>query len=86
MKFTNLERLLPFGYLILVILGIVKESVFYYFIGVNILKYSNLMDVLISPISDLTSHPIVLGGFSFYVLLLYIYFIYISKNTDKKWV
>ena len=85
MKFTNLERLLPFGYLILVILGIVKESVFYYFIGVNILKYSNLMDVLISPISDLTSHPIVLGGFSFYVLLLYIYFIYISKNTDKKW-
>ena len=86
MKFTNLERLLPFGYLILVILGIVKESVFYYFIGVNILKYSNLMDVLISPISDLTSHPIILGGFSFYVLMLYFYFIYISKKTDKKWV
>lgn len=84
MKFTNLERLLPFGYLILVILGIVKESVFYYFVGINILKYSNLMDILISPISDLTSHPIVLGGFSFYVLMLYIYFIYISKKTDKK--
>jgi hypothetical protein len=86
MKFTNLEKMLPFGYLILVILGILKESVFYYQIGINILKYSNLMDILISPISDLTAHPAVLIGFLIYVLALYAGCLYASKNTHKNWV
>lgn len=85
MKFTNLEKLLPVGYLILVILGIVKESVIYYQLGINILKYSNIMDVLISPISDLTAHPIVLFAFSFYIFLLYLMLRYMASHTDKAW-
>ena len=45
MKFTeNLQKLLPFGYLFLVVLGIIKESVFYHLIGINILKYSKKID------------------------------------------
>jgi hypothetical protein len=56
----NLQKLLPYGYLFLVVMGIIKESIFYYQIGINILKYTTIMDVLISPIATLTSNPVVL--------------------------
>jgi hypothetical protein len=85
MKFTNLEKLLPFGYLIIVVLGIVKESVFYYQLGINILRYSNLMDVLLSPISDLTSHPLILFSLVGYVLLAYLWYSYLSRHPESKW-
>jgi len=88
MKLTDkLQSFLPFGYLFLVILGILKESVFYYQFGINILRYSSLMDILISPIADLTSHPIVLAGLCAILLFLYfiIYFLP-TKNHNKQWV
>ncbi|MDI9309754.1 MAG: hypothetical protein QM535_06030 [Limnohabitans sp.] len=86
MKIYNIEKIIPFGYLILVVLGIVKECVYYGFIGINILKYSNLMDILISPISDMTSHPIILLCLLAYVSCIYFYFSYATKNTHKNWV
>lgn len=82
----NLQKLLPFGYLFLVVLGIIKESVFYYQVGINILKYSNIMDILISPIADLTSHPIILFSFVTFLLLLYLAVLVLSKNYQKEWV
>lgn len=60
------QNLLPLGYIFLVVLGIIKESVFYHQIGINILKYSSIMDVLISPIATLTLDPIIL---IFFVLI-----------------
>jgi len=82
-----LQKFLPFGYLFLVILGILKESVFYYQMGVNILKYSSIMDILISPIADLTSHPIVLLGCLLYLLFLYLaLYLFPTKNYQKNWV
>ena len=87
MKLTeNLQKLLPFGYLFLVVLGIVKESIFYYQFGINILKYSSIMDILISPIADLTSHPLILVAFIIFIIFLYTVLIYLSKNYQKEWV
>lgn len=61
MKFSDdIQKILPFGYLFLVIMGILKESFFYYQLGINILKYSTIMDILISPIAEFTSNPIIL--------------------------
>lgn len=54
----DLQKLIPFGYLFLVIMGILKESVHFYQLGINILNYSTIMDILISPIATLTAHPI----------------------------
>ena len=59
----NLQSYLPLGYLYLVILGIIKETVHFYQLGINILKYSTLMDILIGPIADLMSHPLIVIGF-----------------------
>ncbi|RYG08233.1 MAG: hypothetical protein EOO07_25975 [Chitinophagaceae bacterium] len=81
----NLHKLLPFGYLFLVVLGILKESIFYYQIGINILKYSSLMDILISPIATLTSNLIVFVAVIIFAIILYAYPAFLAKRLDKKW-
>ena len=85
---NNLEKIqniLPLGYLYLVVLGILKESVVFYQLGINILKYSTITDVLMSPIAVITSHPLIFLVFvlaSLYpVLMRYIFL----KHSDKKW-
>ena len=82
----NSEKLIPLGYLFLVILGIIKESVFYYQIGINILKYSSIMDILISPIADLASRPFIILVLVGFVLLLYLAIFLLSKNYKKAWI
>ncbi|WP_316830426.1 hypothetical protein [Pedobacter aquatilis] len=86
MKFSeNLQKLLPFGYLFLVVLGILKESIFYYQIDINILKYSSLMDILISPIATLTSNLVAFVGVVLFAIVLYAYPAFLAKKRDKKW-
>jgi len=80
----KVQGLLPLGYLFLVTLGIVKETISYYQIGINIIQYSSIIDILISPLAAVTSHPI----FFITVLALFI-FCYnlpqiLLKNEDKK--
>lgn len=87
MKYNEIiQKILPFGYIYLVVLGILKESIYYYQIGINILKYSNIMDILISPIADLTSTPIILLGFTIFISVIFLTSLYISKNFNKDWV
>jgi len=71
----KIQNLLPLGYLFLVILGIAKETITYYQIGINIIRYSSIMDILISPLAAVTSHPV----FFITVLLLFIF----SYNLPK---
>jgi len=82
----KVQNLLPLGYLFLVILGIVKESIFYYQIGINIIRYSSIMDILISPIAAITSHPV----FFIVIIALFIFFFKLPqillKNEDKEWL
>lgn len=82
-KFQNL---LPLGYLFLVMLGIIKETVYFHQIGINILKYSSIMDILISPIATLTSQPIVFGA----IIMIFVFHFYLPallfKNRHKKWI
>lgn len=83
--FDKIQALLPIGYLYLVLLGILKETVVFYQLGINILKYSTIMDILISPIAVMTSHPLI---FSVMVLVFfYPFFIrnMFMKHSDKKW-
>lgn len=85
----NIERiqtLLPLGYLYLVVLGILKETVVFYQLGINILKYSTIMDILISPIAVMTSHPIVF--FAMVAVSFYPFFVrkLFLNHSEKKWV
>lgn len=87
MKFPDkIENLLPLGYLFLVVMGILKEGIFYYQIGINIVSYSSILDILISPISTITSHYLML---IYICILFYLCFhlpSFLAKNNDKKWV
>lgn len=82
----KIQHLLPLGYIFLVVLGIIKESVSFYQIGINILKYSSIMDILISPLATLTLHPLIL----IFVVLLFVFAFYLPtillKYGHKKWV
>lgn len=82
----SLIKLLPYGYSFLVILGIIKQSVFYYQIDINILHFSNIMDILISPIADIVSNPVILIACTTILILIYFMVFLLSRNYNKKWV
>jgi hypothetical protein len=82
----KIQNLLPLGYLYLIILGIVKESLYYYQLDINILRYSSIMDILISPIADLTTEPIILIAVLFLIALSILLQYVFSRNSHKEWV
>ncbi|WP_281614256.1 hypothetical protein [Flammeovirga sp. SubArs3] len=54
------QSILYLGYIFLVILGIVNETLFYGQFDINILEYADILDVLLSPISRLTSNKVLM--------------------------
>lgn len=82
----KIQTLLPIGYLFLVVMGILKESVFFYQLKINILKYSTIMDILISPIADLTANPILLLGFIVVITVTILLLLSVYNNRHKSWV
>ena len=77
MKYLEkIQILLPLGYLYLILLGLLNESIQYHQLGINILNYSSITDILISPISEIFSSPkliiviVVLFGFFFVIQFL----------------
>lgn len=88
-KNLSLQEYLSLGYLFLVVLGVIIESVFYGLFGLPYLQYTSILDILISPISLLADNWILLIAFiSFLLLFLYFFkkspFIH-EKNKHKKW-
>jgi len=80
----TIQDYLSIGYLYLLILGIVSDSIYYGILGINILSYSTVLDVLLSPIVRLTSNlkfPIIiilLPAASYLILKM------IQKLKDRK--
>jgi len=70
-KNWGFQEYLSAGYFFLLLLGVITESVFYRIIGINILQYAGLSDILISPISLLTANPfliiilLIITGFTY---------------------
>lgn len=81
----RIQDYISIGYIYLLLLGIIRESIFYGFMGVNIMSYSHIMDILLGPVAYLTSHPILS-----LIFLLFSYWVIIQprfhrKNREKKW-
>ena len=68
------------GYVYLILLGIARESLYYGILGINIVEFSTITDILLSPIAYLTKHPIVL-----LILLLMLSWLYVQPKLDKKY-
>lgn len=87
--YQNISIYLSLGYLYLLLLGIIKDAVFFGFIGINIISYSSITDIMLSPLVVLCSHiilPITILGIVCIVYLI----VTVSpkvhrKYRDRKW-
>ncbi len=52
-----LQDVVSIGYLYLLAVGLVSDSIYYGFLGITILSYSDVLDVLLSPITYLEREP-----------------------------
>jgi hypothetical protein len=61
----SIQDYVAVGYLYLLVLGIASDSLFYGALGINIIRYSTVLDVLLSPVIHLTDQlafPLVIFG------------------------
>ena len=77
-------ELLSLGYVYLLVLGIVNRSLFYGLLGVNYLAWSDVLDVLISPVALLMDHPGRLAVIVLLIALLYPYTRWIQVLARKR--
>ena len=77
---TSLQDYLSMGYLYLLALGIFREVIYYGFLDVNILSYSDVMDVLLSPLAFLSKDLKVSGMLIGFGIAIY----FLSKYNHKK--
>lgn len=71
-KNLGLQDYLYIGYAFLLVLGLFHETIYYKFLGVNILDFSSLLDVLICPVSVITGNLILGLALLFCALVLFI--------------
>ena len=79
----GLQDYLSLGYIFLLILGVVHQTIYYKFIGINILEYSSILDVLISPVSIITGDLILIIALIFAVLFALLYKVFLPKYYKK---
>lgn len=92
MRFENLsiQEFLSLGYVYLVMLGIFSDVIYYSYFEINILNYSTILDVLISPISAVIHDLKVIGAFVAFITLFFFLFTkgmpwMHYKYRDKPW-
>jgi len=86
MKYLEkIQTLLPLGYLYLIVLGLLKESLLYYPLGINILNYSSITDILISPIADLVSKVELIIALIIICLILYGIQTFLISYRNSRW-
>ena len=86
MKYLErIQTILPLGYLYLILLGLLKESIQFYQLGINILSFSSITDILISPISDLSKYPILLFSVAAILIVLFSLQALLIRNSSKSW-
>jgi len=89
LKGRSIQDYLSLGYLYLVIVGIILDAIFYGILGINIIRYSSILDVLLSPIAFFTDSIIVLSMIGGVLLLLFGMGRWNKsrheKNKDKEW-
>lgn len=82
---SEIQGVLSIGYVYLILLGILNETLYYNQIDINILNYSSVLDVLISPIATLTSKITKLIVFIVILFLAFTIPATLAKKKDTNW-
>lgn len=87
-KNLSLQEYLSLSYAFLLVIGLFYQTIFYSFLGINILDYSSVLDVLLSPISLMTGNVLLIIAFIVLIgiVLLYLKFLpkYYSRLAKKE--
>ncbi|WP_291727442.1 hypothetical protein [Bernardetia sp.] len=86
----SLQEYLSLGYLYLVILGIISEVIYFKILGVDILNYASISDILLSPLGIMASKPILFIIFFVIISAAFIFVAFVipklhQQFRDKKW-
>ena len=79
----GVQEYLSLGYIYLLAIGLLTDSVYYNYIGINILNYSNFLDILITPIKHMTSNLLLPAVLLLMVVFTYFWSKYIYAKTHK---
>lgn len=85
----DVQSMLSLGYVYVLFLGIIHNALYYGYVDVNYLEYTSILDVLLSPVSIITSSLKALLAFlgAIIVALLYVKIILpriIKRSRNKK--
>ena len=76
----KIQDYLSIGYVYLLILGVLRDSMYYGFLGINIMTYSNITDVLLSPIAALIKYPILTV-----IMFFLTYWVFVQPSLHKNY-
>ena len=76
---TSIQDYLSLGYVYLLILGIIRDTIYYSFLNVNILEYSSILDVLLSPLVYIANNLKVIAMLGLIAVLIY----WLSNSLPK---
>ncbi len=77
------QGIISFGYVILIILGMLFESIYYGQFGINIFQYSGILDFLLVPFRRPTVLLILIGLSLFWYLYFITLYNFLIKKTPK---
>jgi len=83
LKIRSIQEYLSLGYLFLIILGVIRDSVFYGFLDINIIRYSSIFDILLSPVAYITNG--IIGPVFLIFAILMVYWFQQSPKIHKKY-
>lgn len=76
----SIQDYLSLGYLYLLVLGIIREVIYFKFLDINILSYSNVLDVILSPLVYIAKSPIIILTLTIFAVLIH----FLNKYLAKK--
>ncbi|CAL2093350.1 conserved membrane hypothetical protein [Tenacibaculum sp. 190524A05c] len=79
----GIQDVMSIGYVFLLILGVLNQTIYYGILGINIFEYTTVLDVLISPIAVLSDSWIILVTVIGLVILMIGYFKLIRMFYDR---
>jgi len=80
----SIQDYLSVGYLYLLLLGIISDSIFYSHVDINILSYATIVDIILSPINYLAKGVVFMLVILVFPLLSFFFISYQEKRNRKK--
>lgn len=80
----SIQEILSLGYIYLLLLGVITETIFYSFFDLHIIAHSDILDILLTPVSILTDNFVIPIFTIVGCVILYLIRLKITPKLHKK--